>query len=62
MEKKIKEMEAKEEEGNMTEYESQKRKIIPNKYIKVTSNNSNNNNNSEIEKKCKKKFDFYIEL
>ena len=55
-------MEAKEEEGNMTEYESQKRKIIPNKYIKVTSNNSNNNNNSEIEKKCKKKFDFYIEL
>jgi len=54
LEKKIQEMEAKEEEGNMTEYESKKRKIIPNKYIKV---NNNNNNNSEIEN-VQKKFRF----
>ena len=56
LEKKIQEMEAKEEEGNMTEYESKKRKIIPNKYIKV-NNNNNNNNNSEIDN-VQKKFRF----
>lgn len=56
LEKKIMEMESKEEEGNMTEYESKKRKLIPNKYIK-TNNNNNNNNNSEIEN-VQKKFRF----
>ena len=57
LEKKIQEMEAKEEEGNMTEYESKKRKVLPNKYIKANNTNNNNNNNSEIEN-VQKKFRF----
>ena len=57
LEKKIQEMEAKEEEGNMTEYESKKRKILPNKYVKANNTNNNNNNNSEIEN-VQKKFRF----
>ena len=53
LEKKIQEMEAKEEEGNMTEYESKKRKKLPNKYIKA--NNTNNNNIIIVKlKMCKK--------